>query len=61
MNNTIIINETKFNFYGFFIVLSLILSLIYVYFFLRKEKVEKKIIFLSMIMSIPFIILGGNI
>lgn len=60
MNNTIIINETKFNFYGFFIVLSLILSLIYVYFFLRKEKVEKKIIFLSMIMSIPFIILGGK-
>ena len=55
-----VISENKFNFYGFFIVLSLILSIFYIYFFLRKENIEKRIIFLSIVLSIPFILFGGK-
>lgn len=55
-----VIKESKFNFYGFFIVLSLVLSILYVYFFLMKQKVEKRLILLSGILVIPFVLLGGK-
>lgn len=60
MISQIIINRSKFNFYGFFIVLSIILSIIYIYYFLKKEKVEKRLILLSVILAIPFILVGGK-
>ena len=58
--NTIIINKSRFNLYGFFIILSILLSLIFVYKNLKREKIEARIILLSFLLATPYIIIGGK-
>ena len=54
-----IINKIKFPIYGTMILLSLILACIFIYFYLKKQKVKNKSIFYYLIMVIPFAMFGG--
>lgn len=56
-----IINKFSFPFYGVIILISIIISLIYIYSNLKKDKVDNKNIFLYIIMYISFAIVFGKL
>lgn len=52
-----IIGYTEFPIYSLFILLSLIFNIIFNFFYLKKKKIERKYIFLSIFMNIVFCII----
>ncbi len=56
-----VIGEFKISLYGKFIVLALIFNMIFNYWYLRKEKISKQLIWLSILMVSIFCIVGAKI
>ena len=52
-----IINSFNFSIYGLFILLSLISLSVFVIIFLKKQKLEKRAIYLSLLLVFPFILI----
>lgn len=55
------INKIPFNIYMTCILISIFLAILYVFYYLKKDKIEKRLIWLSIIMVIPYILIGGII
>ena len=54
-----IINNSKINFYMIFIALSQIISIIYIIYHLKKDKINPRDIKYSLLLVIPFSLIGG--
>ena len=54
-----VINKFNFPIYGIIITLSLIIGIIYDYIYLKRNKIDKRDIFLFLIMIIPCTLFGG--
>lgn len=55
------INRIPFNIYMTCILISIFIAILYVFYYLKKDKIEKRLIWLSIIMVIPYILIGGII
>ena len=55
------INKIPFNIYMTCILTSILIALIYVFYYLKKDKIESRLIWLSIIMVVPYILVGGII
>ena len=56
-----IINNIPFNIYITCLLLSLLIAILYNFYHLKKEKVETRLIWLSIVLIVPFILVGGII
>ena len=54
-----VINKINFPIYGIIILIALVCGVIYDYVFLKRNKIDKRNIFLFLILIIPFTFLGG--
>ena len=53
------IKKFSFNIYMTCILLSLLIAIIYAFYYLKKDKVDKRLLWLSTTMIIPFTLVGG--
>ncbi len=58
--NNMIINKTSFNYYGFLLIFSIFVGIIYIYYFMRKEKYNKKDLLLYFLMLMFFTLVLGK-
>ncbi len=54
-----IINKFSFNIYMICILSSLLVAILYTFYHLKKDKIETRLIWLSVIMIVPYILVGG--